>query len=173
LAANGRLSAFSKTSDEFKTARFQPSFGIIRLGARMRSTHSRFTEMASPQQILDDLVELFHADGVDPLVRYTSAVPLLKSLALLDMGRPEGLASLFRRRQSDLLAGFAIDCDLLPGSPTREHRDAFDQSVEWMRCYFDPSTDNALLLSHACTLAQDQPVHGKNSRGLGRFLRSS
>jgi hypothetical protein len=139
----------------------------------MQVIHTGLTGTASPQQTLDDLVELFHARGVDPLVRYTSAVPLLKSLALLDMGRPEGLASLFRRRQSDLLAGFAIDCDLLSGRPTREHRDAFDQSVEWMRCYFDPSTNNALLLSHASTLAQDQPVHGKNSRGLGRFLRSS
>jgi len=129
--------------------------------------------MASPQQTLDELVELFHADGLDPLVRHISAVPLLKNLALFDSARPVGLASLFRRRQSDLLAGFAVDCDLLPGNTTREHREAFGQSVEWMRCYFDLSADNTLLLSHACTLAQDQPTHAKYSRGLGRFLRRS
>ena len=62
------------------------------------------TEMASPQQMLDDLVELFHADGMDPLVRHMSAVALLKSLTVLDLEKREGLASIFVRRQSDLLA---------------------------------------------------------------------
>jgi hypothetical protein len=129
--------------------------------------------MASPQQILDDLVELFHADGIDPLVRHMSAVALLKSLTVLDMEKREGLASIFVRRQSDLLAAFAVDCNLLPSSPARRHKEAFGQSIEWMRCFFDPSTDNALLLGHACTLAQDEPVQGTGSRGLRRFLKST
>jgi hypothetical protein len=66
-----------------------------------------------------------------------------------------------------------VHCDLLPGSPAREHREAFGQSVEWMRRYFDPSADNALLFSHMCTLTQNQPAHPNYSRGLGRFLRSN
>jgi hypothetical protein len=75
------------------------------------------TEMASAQQTLDELVELFHADGLDPFVRHISAVPPLKSLAVFDMGRPEGLASVFTG--GDLLAGFAVECALFPGSPAR------------------------------------------------------
>jgi hypothetical protein len=136
----------------------------------MRFAHTGFREMPSPQQILDDLVELFHADEADPLVRHISAVSLVKTLALFDMETREALASIFLRRQSDLLAGFAVDCDLLLSSPAREYKEAFAQSIEWMRCYFDPLTDQALLLSHACTLAQDKPAHGMGSRGLRRFL---
>ena len=122
--------------------------------------------MASPQQILDDLVQLFHSDRGEPLVRYIAGVSLVKSLTVLVMEKREQLRPIFFRRQSDLLAGFAVDCDLLPGNPAQRHKEAFGEAVEWMRCYFDPLADEGLLLSHASTLAQDQPACGKSSRGL-------
>jgi hypothetical protein len=92
------------------------------------------TEMASPQQVLDDLVELFHADRIDALVRHIFPVSLLKRLAPIDVPKREGLDSIFLRRHSDLLAGFAVDYDLFPGNPAGRHKIAFNESVEWIRC---------------------------------------
>jgi hypothetical protein len=89
------------------------------------------TDMASPQQVLDDLVELFHADRIDALVRHIFAISPLKRFAPIDMPKREGLDSIFLRRQSDLLAGFAVDYDLFSGNPARRHKIAFNESVEW------------------------------------------
>jgi hypothetical protein len=91
----------------------------------MRFTHTGITEMAFPHQILDDLVDLFRADRIDPLVRHISAAALLKSLTVLDMEKREALASIFVRRQSDLLAAFAVGCNLLPSSPARRAQGSF------------------------------------------------
>lgn len=51
--------------------------------------------MASPQQILDDLVQLFHSDRGEPLVRYIAGVSLVKSLTVIVMEKREQLRPIF------------------------------------------------------------------------------
>lgn len=127
--------------------------------------------MASPQRILDDLVELFHSDEREPVIRHAVAVTLVQSLSRHELVRSETLMPLFRKRQSDLLAVFAGACLLLPQSSAEEYKAAFGQSVEWMRCYFDSASEDAFLLGQSYTRSRDRHLHGEKARGSWPFAR--
>jgi len=66
-------------------------------------------------------------------------------------------------------ADFAGACHLLPGSSTQEYKAAFDESVEWMRCYFNPAVQDPFLLEQSSTRAQNRQSVGKKPRGMRRF----
>ena len=130
------------------------------------------TRMASPQCILDDLVELFHSDEREPVIRHAVAVTLVQSLSRHEFIRSETLVPLFRKRQSDLLADFAGACDVLPRSSAQEYKAAFGQAIEWMRCYFDSASEDPFLLEQSSTRSRDRQLHSEKVRTSWRFPRA-